>query len=150
MRLFLVESIQPYVDDIIKRLIDLNFKFLVIHRENIEHHLLSFLIALHTNKWHTLENNNQPYSADSSFEILRMNNVIWLYEQRMAFNTMLNQLNINYSTLRYEHAINDLEQFLGISVTSDVLFKKQIVGDPYKLISNASEVKQFLEKLMNK
>jgi hypothetical protein len=63
---------------------------------------------------------------------------------------MLNQLNINYSTLRYEHAINDLEQFLGISVTSDVLFKKQIVGDPYKLISNASEVKQFLEKLMNK
>ena len=150
MRLFLVDSIQPYVDDIIKRLVDLNFKFLVIHRENLEHHLLSFLIAVNTNIWHTLDNNNEPYSADFSFEIVRMNNVIWLYDQRLAFNTMLNQLNINYSTIRYEYAIDDLEQFLGILVTSNDLYKKQIVGDPYKLIANASEVKQFLEKLMNK
>jgi hypothetical protein len=147
MRLFLVDSMEPYIADIVKRLTDLNFKFIVIQRENVEHHLLSFLIALHTNKWNTLDN-NQPHPIDSSFEIVRTGNAEWLYKQRGIFNTMLSQLNIKYDTIRYEHAIDDLEKYLGIPVKFNPRYQKQITGDPYNLISNAPKVKQFLEKLL--
>lgn len=148
-RLFLVEVIAPYIPNIIEELSKLKFKFLIIKRENIEHHLLSYVIARHTNIWNTNFSNNQPYTKDTSFNITNLNDAEWLYSQRKLFDNLVNQLNVDCAVIRYEHAVSDI-QHLNIQVNPDIDLKKQISTDPYNLICNAKEAKQFLEKLLNK
>jgi hypothetical protein len=149
MRLFLVDVIAPYIPNLIEELSKLNFKFLIIRRENAEHHLLSYVIARHTNIWNTKYTNNQPYPIGTLFNITNLNDAEWLYSQRMLFDNLLNQLNLECDTIRYEHAVEDIQQ-MNITVNPIIDLKKQISGDPYDLISDAPAAKQFLEKLLNK
>jgi hypothetical protein len=148
IRLFLLENLAPYIPDIIKRLNNLNFKFLYIQRENTEHHLLSYLIALHTKKWNTGHNGGNSYSEDSKFEIKSFNDAKWLYDQRIFFDNTIKNLNIPCDNIRYEYAVEDLNKSLGMSINTNIKFKKQILGNPYDLISNHIEVKQFLETFL--
>jgi len=148
MRLFLVELIASYIPDIIEELSKLNFKFLIIRRENIEHHLLSYVIAQHTNIWNTKFSNNQPYPEDTLFNITNLNDAVWLHNQRRVFDTVLTKLNINCEIIRYEHAVTDLEKALGTTINTNISLKKQIPSDPYNLIANPLEVKDFIKKLI--
>lgn len=150
MRLFLVDHIIPYVPTVIKKLADLKFKFLIIRRENIEHHLLSYLIATHTNIWNTKHSDDKPYSNDKLFAISNLKPAVDLYTQLLVFDKIIGEMNLDCATIRYEHAVNDIEEYLGKRINPSVDIKKQISGDPYNLISNDTEVKQFLEKLLNK
>jgi beta-galactosidase GanA len=148
VRLFLIEMLEPYIPNIIERLNNLNFKFISIQRENVEYHLLSYLIARHTKKWNTDHNNGEPYSKDTKIEIKSYNDAKWLYDRRISFDNTIQNLNITYNTVRYEHAVEDLEQILNIPINTSIKFKKLILGDPYELISNHTEVKQFLETFL--
>ena len=148
MRLFLIDRIEPHISDIIDRLIKLNFKFLIIRRENAEHHFLSYLIARKTNIWNSKVNKNQPYHPNTQFEIDNLNDLVWLRDQRKVFDTVLTKLNINCEIIRYEHAVTDLERALGTTINTNISLKKQIPSDPYDLIANPLEVKDFITKLI--
>ena len=101
-----------------------------------------------TNIWNTKFSNNQPYPKDTLFNITNLNDAVWLHNQRRVFDTVLTKLNINCEIIRYEHAVTDLEKALGTTINTNISLKKQIPSDPYNLIANPLEVKDFIKKLI--
>ena len=117
-------------------------------RLNVENQLLSFAIACATNQWNTI--NNMPYTTGKKYTINPLRDIPWLNTQLIKYEDRLNSLNIEYSTIRYEYIISDLVEILQIPIISNtVRFKKQIVGDPYDIIENANEVREFIKRLLN-
>jgi hypothetical protein len=142
MKLFLTEDTIPFLGKILSELRMLNFKFAVIKRENIEHQLLSWLIAKANSKWCSLDGSHTKHIVD-------LGNVPWLYQQILMFDRVVKDHNIDAKTIRYEHAVLDLTYLLRTRIKTRILLRKQITGDPYDLIENSSEVKTYLNKLLN-
>lgn len=144
LKLFLTDDVYPYLNKILEVLKKLNFKFFIIKRENVEHHLLSHAIGYASNKWNTthgLHNN--------TYQITNTDNIKWLYRNIVNFDNVIQEHNIVAPTIRYEYAVDDLEHLLNIPINTNINIEKQVVGDPYHLIDNADEIKQFIKKIAN-
>lgn len=147
LRLLLYSEVYPYLDDIILTLKKLNFTFIVINRENIEHQLLSYAIACASDKWNTdqgLHNDDTFDISDNEVEMMKI-----LYRNIINFNSVVQNLNLDCKTIRYEHAVNDLTSILNKPINTHISISKQVVGDPYNMIRNAAEVKQIIKKIIN-
>jgi hypothetical protein len=143
LKLFLTNDILEFLEEILKELGQLDFKFLIIKRENIEHQLLSWLIADASKKWSTDDGlHTEPV------EIKDLTCADWLYKDILNFDKLILQFNILADVIRYEHAHSDLYNSLHIPICTNIRLKKQIVGSPYRMITNANEVKEHIEKLL--
>lgn len=144
MKVFLTNPTVPFLEKIINDLQELNFDFLIVKRENIEHQLLSWLIAEESNKWCSLDGEHI-----SPITITNIADADWLYGDMLKFDELITQFKINVPTIRYEHAIEDLFKYLKIPIRTHTLLKKQVIGDPYDMIVNANEVREHLKRLLN-
>ena len=148
LRLFLDETIEPFLPTISKELKKNNFQFISIKRLNVENQLLSFAIASTTNRWNTIGNGS--YIDGDQYKIHELHHMNWLYTNLIKYDDRINSLNIEYKTIRYEHTTVDLSEILQIPITPRPMkLKKQVVGDPYNMIDNADEVREHIKRLLN-
>jgi hypothetical protein len=63
------------------------------------------------------------------------------------FDNVVNKLDIEYDTVRYEHALDDLTSVLKKEINTDIDIEKQIVGDPWAMIKNADEIRKIIQKV---
>ena len=147
LRLFLLDNIEPFLPTIITELKKNNFQFLAIKRENIENQLLSYGIAQTTQQWNTF--NSTPYNNGQKYTIKNLGSMQWLYDQIKKYESRLALLECDYEIIRYEHAPADLLKILEIPIYRRSRLQKQIIGDPYDIIENSDEVKDFLKKIVN-
>lgn len=145
MKLFLTDDTHQYLNEIIDTLKLLKFKFIVIKRENLEHHLLSHTIAKESNRW----NSTEGLHNTDTFTIKDFESLVWMYNQIANFDTVVNNLDIEYDTVRYEHALSDLTVVLKRELNTNIDIEKQIVGDPWDMIENADEIREIIQKVIN-
>ena len=67
------------------------------------------------------------------------------------FEYILNKFTLKHlPNIYYETAVEDLYDLLQIPInTREMTLQKQIPSDPYQFITNAEEVKQFIETLID-
>ena len=145
MKLFLTDETHQYLNEIIDTLKLLKFKFIVIKRENVEHHLLSHIIAKESNKW----NSTDGLHNTDTFTVKDFESIVWMYMQIANFDNVVNKLDIEYDTVRYEHALDDLTSVLKKEINTDIDIEKQIVGDPWAMINNADEIREIIQKVID-
>lgn len=145
LKLFLTENIYPYLKEILDTLKKLNFVFIIIKRENVEHQLLSFAIGRASNKW---DSSHGRHNKDT-YCITQVDELIWLHRTISNFDNVIKEHNITAPTIRYEHAVEDLETVLGISINTNISIEKQVIGNPYNMIDNAVEIQQFIKKIID-
>jgi hypothetical protein len=142
MKLFLTESIIPFLKKILSELAMLNFKFVIIKRENIEHQILSWLIAKANDKWCSFDGPHIKVSVN-------LGDVPWLYEQISMFDKVIKDHNVDAKIIKYERAVLDLTLLLRTRIQYNILLTKQVTGNPYNLIENVNETRTYLKKLLN-
>ena len=147
MKLILTEDTYQYLDEIIDTLKMINFKFIVIKRENIEHHILSHAIAVTTNKWSSVDHG--IHSQSDKLKITNVADIDWLYRQIANFDNVVKNLNIIYETVRYEHAVSDLTLLLHRRLNTNIKIKKQIIGNPWDMIENSDELREIIQKVID-
>jgi hypothetical protein len=143
-RVFPVKEQKTHFITILNTLINLNFDFVVLKRNNIEHHLLSFAVALATDVWNKFNNEqNKPIT------ITHFSQIKWLYNEIASYNALIENLNINYDLIHYEFIVDDLSRVMGCLINTNVKIYKQADADPYARISNATEVRDFIKTLIH-
>jgi len=145
LKLFLLDYLEPYLAQIVDALTKLNFKFIVMTRENRIEQLLSFGIALETDRWNSYQG---IYQQGYKTQITHFESMQWLNDQIINFNRRLSNLKIDpLGIVRYEYAVEDLSKILEIPINPLTELQKQITSDPYDLIENAEEVNNFIKTL---
>ena len=146
MKLFFLDYLEPYLPQIVNELQNLEFKFIVISRE-VESQLLSFGIALSTDQWNS---NNGVYQKGFLVNVNNFPSIKWLYSLHCNFDNTFKKLNISpLGVVAYETAVEDLSAVFGMQMNPNSGLKKQITCDPYDIIENAAEVKEFIKKIQN-
>lgn len=149
LKLFLTDDIILFLSKILNILRALNFKFLIIKRENIEYHLISYAASISTNKWHS-RHGNGIQTRPIHISIERYPDILWLYNIISNFDTVIIEHKLDTSGLiRYEHAIDDLTNYFSIPINTDIDLKKQLPSNPYDMIENAKEVKDYIQTFMS-
>jgi hypothetical protein len=143
-RVFPVKEQKTHFFTIINTLINLNFDFIVLKRNNIEHHLLSFAVALATDVWTKFDN-----KKNELITITHFSQITWLYNEISSYNALVENLDINYDLINYELIVNDLSRVMGSLINTNVKIYKQSDIDPYERISNANEVRDFIKTLLH-
>jgi len=144
-RAFYVKEQRKKFKEIIDTLITSNFDFVVLKRNNVEQHLISYGLALKTDIWTKFQGTVVP----QKIEITHFNQMKWLYEHILYFNEYIENLNITYDLLHYESIENDLSKIVGFAInTNTKIYKQANAVDPYVNIINADEVKSFMNKLL--
>ena len=142
-RVFPVKEQKTHFITIINTLTDLNFDFVVLKRNNIEHHLLSFAVALATDIWTKFSNTKNKPIIVTHFAQIK-----WLYNEITSYNKLIEDLNLNYDMLHYETIIDDLSRVMGFLINTNVKIYKQAESNPYDRIANADEVRDYIQKLL--
>jgi hypothetical protein len=159
LRLFPFNYLWPYMDSIIDVLKTANFKFIIIKRQNIEHQLLSFALARATGEWNlSIARASGKYDIKQGGYIaskvtLQIDNCSYLetlYSYIVDVDNILTRYNILGPTIQYETGISDMANILNIKAnTMYSKFMKQARIDPYDSIINATEIKMFIENIIN-
>ena len=150
LRLFITDG--PYGVDlflpiIINELKKNNFQFLSIKRKNIEQHLLSYAIAITTDKWNTIYDG--IHTVGQKYKVTCINDMAQLYRLITSYDNKIKLLDIQYNEINYETATADLNLFKVPINETAIKLKKQIVNDPYDMIENADEIREYIKKLLN-
>lgn len=144
MRLFVVPEIENMLYDVIETITKKDYKFIILKRKNIEHHVLSIGIADARNQYKKIW--NEPYDY-TPVKITNFKKMEWLYQASKNYDNILNENDIDGQTIYYETAIEDLARIYDTSINICIPIKKQVIGDPYDHIVNVDEVRQFFLKL---
>jgi len=148
IKLFLTEDNIPFTTKILNELHALNFKFLIIKRENIENHLVSYVFGLSTNKWNSLHgtHDNPIHIPTKLFP-----NMSWLYNRIINFDKLIMEYKLDTTfTVRYERAVYDLTRYFLIPIITNIRLEKQLPDNPYEMIENAKEVQDYINILISK
>lgn len=128
--------------DIVSRLLSMGFKPIILHRKNIEHHLISFLMSCCTNIW---------YSSDVNFkreqtELSDFSKLHWISDTYLEHYKIINTLDKHTPSIEYQTAEQDIKKIF----MSDVLHKASSVKlgsiNPYDDIINAEQVIPVVNK----
>lgn len=146
LKLFLTThySVDQY-KTIIKTLSDLNFIFILIRRENILDHILSFAISSELDFW----SNYNGASDDRSVVIKRLDSIDFMCDQILNFDNYLQSLNLeNIPTLRYEHIKEDIEKIFQTNISLETNIRKISDIPSTDRILNIDEVRgRILKKI---
>jgi hypothetical protein len=132
------------INSIMSRLQDCGFEIILLKRNNIEHHLISWGAGCLTNAWDTTSPNYVPN--------LKMYFTKEILEQiQIFYNTFIlkfNAIDITAPIVHYETLADDVERLFNITVDTNIKLSKQLNADPYTQITNADEVKEFIRDLI--
>jgi D-alanyl-lipoteichoic acid acyltransferase DltB (MBOAT superfamily) len=145
LKVFLTTRIFSVLQEILDTLKQLGFKFLIMKRENIEHHLLSWIVADATNKWSTDDGIHMDLVDLSTYNLA---NVEFLYKEILNFNKVIEEYKIDANIIRYENCIEDLTTYLQRPIIKSDRLKKQLPDNPYDIIKEPEKVKDFIKKLI--
>jgi len=147
LKLFLNNRVFTFLSEILNELSALNFKFLIMKRENTEYQLVSWLVATATNKFDSTHGmHDKPIFINNDL----CHDVIGLYESILNFDKVLAEYKIEADCIRYEHAVLDLTMHFQKKMNIDIARKKQLPNNPYDMIENADEVRKYLNILMSR
>lgn len=148
LKLFLVEVEYSYYRYIVDELKKLGFSFIIINRKNIIDQYLSLLISVSTDKWSNWTEEYYTDKVEISVEQLIKHD--WFFCKLREFNTALSELNLlEYHTIYYENAVNDISKWLGKEINTDILLKKMSELSNSERIKNIDEVRQHINFLMS-
>ena len=146
VKLFIIDSIMPYMGQILTTLRSTGFEFIIIRRKNMEQHLLSMGIAKQTNIWR-----KDAATIMKLYKVnVDINDMLWLDDNRRSFDERVKQYDITGPDIWYESARQDLARYTGVNTSFNVESIKIGLADPYKQISNADEVRAVIMRLGNK
>ena len=149
IRLFPMSYIISDLDIIISTLKNNGFDFIILKRNNVEEHLLSMTVASTTDKWISYDS-SEVLNTSITIQNHGFQETHELYKYLKVYNSCLEMFNLHNSpTIYYETAVENLSEILQISIHNNVDLVKQLPLNPYNFITNAKEVKQFIEKLAN-
>jgi len=136
----------PNIKEIIQRIKNCNFDFLVLNRDDTMAQVLSYGMALSTDIWTVTNKDYTPTAVEiRDFELM-----VWLYQKITTFEEWLDSLDITYDVITYENAVSELLDYLGRPVYNvRVTVKKQSDSNIWNYIINKKEVELFLESLKN-
>ena len=143
LRLFPMRYLDPYINDIINCLKKNNFKFVVLERQQIEQQILSCGRAVTTQQWFGKSDRTIVEFTEQSFDAMT-----WLYNRIKKFPSIIDALGIEFSTIKYETCIVDIERHFNMPVVNEVSIEKQSIDNPYDLISNGNQVRVFMKNLL--
>lgn len=146
LRLFPYHYLWNYMPLIVKNLRKNGFTFFIIKRTNLEHHILSYLIAQATNEWRLIKE-KVPQSVtinESLFE-----SIDYIIKNSLNFINYAAKINIDGHVVTYENAKEDLEKIYNKPFNNQTAIKKQGLSNPYDQIINASEVKHRIITSIN-
>ena len=133
---FLINSLQK-----------LGFTFILNKRQDIEMQLLSFGVACSTNIWHKT---SKTVINDKTIVVDPVD-VVYSYNQIKIFDERIKLLNLyNLDTITYETTITDIERLLECTLDESIIYLQKIIDSeyPYNNISNALEIKKFIESII--
>jgi len=147
LKIFLTDRILSslQLQEILDTLKQLGFKFLIMKRENIEHHLLSWIVAQATNKWSTDDGIHKDLIDLSTYNLT---NVEFLYKDILNFNKVIEEYKIDADIIRYENCIEDLTTYFQRPIITGIRLKKQLPNNPYDILKEPEKVKEFIKKLI--
>jgi hypothetical protein len=145
LKVFFTNKIFSFLQEILDTLKQLGFKFVIIERENIEHHLLSWIVAEATNKWSTDDGIHKDLIDLSTYNL---NNVEFLYKDILKFHKVIEEYGIDADIIRYENCIEDLTTYLQRPIIKEHRLKKQLPDNPYDIIKDPKKVRNFIKNLI--
>lgn len=131
--------------DILNKLLELNFKPIILKRENIEEHIISFLLAKNTGVW---------YSKDVNFnrdkvEITNFTELPWFEQTYESYFKMIRMFGQDTSIIRYENAEEDIKRIFCVDKLNLSRSVKLNSRDPYERIVNTEQVRDIVSKSVN-
>lgn len=143
LRLFPYHYLWSSIPSIIQELRNHEFEFFIIKRSNLEHHVLSYLIAQATNQWRTTSSAIiQRVKIDSIY----FESIEYIVGNSINFLNYCKQINISGHVITYETAKEDLEKIYKKQFKDQHIIKKQGLNNPYDQIINAEEIKHLIDK----
>lgn len=131
-----------------KKIVDVlkhkKFSFLILKRQNIVEHILSFLISKEKNIWY-----NDGTKVVDKFKISNTNSIDWILKQILQFDSIVKNIGLSDGVIiRYENAIQDLEEYYGKKIVGTTRVKVTL-GDSKKsiVVNYRSIVKKIKEKI---
>ena len=143
---------------IMQRLKLCGFTFLVLKRNNIIDHLLSYAIAFESDVWSKIKTTEEvPFGINVLRDMPEvtisegtMRAVAKLYKRLINFDKFIASLNIEFTEISYETALTDLSEYFEKDMkVYNGIYMKQVPNDPYSLITNKDEVSTFISELQN-
>lgn len=136
----------PHVNDekytnkiIVDKLISNGFVPIIVKRDNLEHHLISWLMAVNTNKWFNTDINFKR----EKIEIKKFDTLDWFALIYKEFNTLLSC----WPIIRYETAQKDICEIFSVTgLKKQYKFIKMSPNNPYDDIINSDETKKIVDK----
>jgi LPS sulfotransferase NodH len=123
----------------------LGFKFLILRRNNIEHQILSYGIAMASNVWSRTKQEEVP----AELIVVDKNKIKDIHETLMQFEKLVSNLQVEYDTIYYESAVANLADYFKMpTLVYNGKFKKQGLPDPYSIVLNAQEIAQTIKTLI--
>jgi D-alanyl-lipoteichoic acid acyltransferase DltB (MBOAT superfamily) len=116
-----------------------------MQRENIEHHLLSWIVAQATNKWSTDDGLHTNLIDLSTYNLT---NVEFLYKAILNFNKVIEEYKIDADIIRYENCIEDVTTYFQRPIITAISLKKQLPNNPYDILKEPKKVKDFIKNLI--
>jgi hypothetical protein len=126
---------------------DLGFSFVLNRRQNIEMQLLSFGVACSTNIWHK----TKKTVINDKIIVVDPVDVIYSYNEIKLFDNRIKLLNLcKVDTITYETTVTDIERIFEYTLDESTIHLQKIIDNknPYNNISNALEIKKFIESLL--
>ena len=133
---FLINSLQK-----------LGFTFILNKRQDIEMQLLSYAVANSTDIWFKTK---ETIINDDNIQVSTIK-LAELYKQISMFAERIELLNLpTLDTITYETSMNDIERIFDYKLDKSLINLKKIIDSeyPYNNISNASEIKKFIESII--
>lgn len=143
LKLFFYPYLDSYLNDIITKLKDVGFKFIVLKRNNLEEQLISGAVTEVSKIYTTLHG-----TLSGPYQITKFDAIKDHYDNIQRLDIKLKEYNLSDSpVIHYETLYEDLSTALNrkISPVNDSIQIQRDQTDPYRFILNKDEFKTFLK-----
>jgi hypothetical protein len=137
-------GVDTKLEYIITQLKTCGFKIIILKRNNIEHHLISWGAGLLTGVWDSTFPNYVPdLKMNFTDDILASMGTFYKHHL-LRFNS----INVDAPVIYYESLTADIQKLINLPVDTDIMLKKQLNIDPYTQITNSDKVREFIKELI--
>lgn len=146
----------PYFMD---HLISRNTAFIIIRRENLVDQVLSEQIARSIDRWHNIEDSENPQGFEADAELAQHQAQLIVQSEQFLIDSLRGKLCtifVTYENLYHDGEVNRevlklLKDQFGIETTPPISPKfHKNAGDKKKIISNYKEIKTLIDQVLSK
>jgi hypothetical protein len=131
--------------EIVNKIINLGFTPIILKRQNIEKHLLSYLMARQTGIWYS-QNINFKHSKVELSNFSEISLLIKFYEE---YYKLVSALDKNISVIEYDTIEQDIKRIFHTDTIFPGTSVKLNSNDPYDDITNTDQVRDMMSKYVD-